>query len=365
MRKESDEMLAMVERFQFNPDPEHLPLANTPGRFLDLLSYLKGTDSFTEDKETLAEVFDITPRQINFYGETGERTFGLFDRSERGKLSLTKLGVNLSEKSYQEQISYLQHKLMRLPLFKTLQLSKTDVALEEIIELIVENDGFRERFSDSSIKRRASTLLSWMKWFEKAGLPLDDNEVAYYIEQNKELIYEIAHQYDNRKTDIEEHFAVASVGFHQALLHYNPDKDTKFSTFAYVCMKNQVFLFKRTEKKYNVYRHSSIDAKSDVYDEDISISAFNRFNMKSLEERLISNEDLPEQQLLKSERLSWIKQTIPTMGAVKQKVLELYYLHEKTQLEISKKLKMSQANVSKILKNAKIELRQRAIDAQI
>lgn len=364
MRKETDDVITMVERFQFKPDPEHLPLANTPGRFLDLMMYLKEKSTHTESTATLAEVFSITPRQISFYAETGDRTFGLFDRTVRGQLSLTTLGVGLAEKSRVEQISYLQHKVMKLPLFRQMRLKK-EISVSDVIEMVSQDKVFRARYSDSSIKRRAGTLIAWVKWFEATGLPLDDSEIASYIAENQNLIYEVVHQYDNRKENIEEYFSVASIGFQNALLHYNPDRDTKFSTFAYTCMKNEIFMFKRKEKRYNPFKHDSLDVKAGFYDEDIMTSAFNHCAKDSLEERLTSGEESPEEHLLKIEQLEWIEENLKNLSPRNRKIMEMYYMDGETQKTISEHIKMSQANISKIMYNSIQYLKQKALESSL
>jgi hypothetical protein len=144
------------------PDEKHLPLANRPERFIELMMYLRYQENCIQSNSILAEVFAITPRQISFYGETGSKTFGLFDRTEKGYLSLTEIGKTLSEKTLIEQVSYLQQKLMKLNLFKSIRNQEKSPTTNDVEEVIKIYPLFRENFSHGLIGLK-NREFRWMK----------------------------------------------------------------------------------------------------------------------------------------------------------------------------------------------------------
>lgn len=353
MRKENEEFLTMLNRFQFMPDETHLPLANTPERFIELLTSLSKAETGKKSVKELAEEFGITTRQINFYGETGNKTFGLFDRSESGVLKLTPLAEGLAVKDEHEQYAYLQQKLMKLRLFRPIRHHIEHVTLQDVIEMIEHQPLFRKQFSDSSIKRRASTLLSWAKWFEAIGVPLDDDELATYIRKNEALIYEVVHRLDKRGMYTEEYFSAGTLGYQKALLTYNPDKDTKFSTYAFRCMQNEILMYRRQELRWNVFNHVTIDQKANENDTGNGETGIRQASYFSLEEKIESTDIPAIEKLILDERSNWLQRSITELTPIQQAVVKGHLTEGLTQLEISKKLEMSQANVSKIMTQCK------------
>lgn len=364
MRKENEEFLTMLQRFQFMPDETHLPLANTPERFIDILKSLATAEFGQKHVKELAKEFGITTRQISFYGETGSKTFGLFDRSEPGILKLTPLGIGLSVKEEYEQFSFLQQKLMKLRLFRPIRNHIDRVTLPDVIQMIEQQPLFRKHFSDSSIKRRASTLLSWAKWFEAIGVPLDDDELATYIRKNEALIYEVVHRIDMRGRHTEEYFSAGTLGYQKALLTYHPDKDTKFSTYAFTCMRNEILVFRRKELRYNVFNHVAIDEKANSNDTGDGETGIKQRSYFTLEEKLKSKEPQAVDTLIDDERVEWLQKSIAILTPVQQKVMT-GQLQGLTQLEISKTLQMSQGNVSKVIKSYLDKLRRMAKEAHL
>lgn len=69
--------------------------------------------------------------------------------------------------------------------------------------------------------------------------------------ENYKLIHHIAHSFKNT-TGIEYDvlLSTASLGFSKALDTYKTTHNTKFSTYAYKVMKNELLLFLRKERRY-------------------------------------------------------------------------------------------------------------------
>jgi DNA-directed RNA polymerase specialized sigma subunit len=89
------------------------------------------------------------------------------------------------------------------------------------------------------------------------------------VEENYNLTYKYA---KDHKLDIEEFSGLLSIGLCKAALNYDSDK-TKFSTFAYRCMGNEVSNYLRKINAAKHLRHDtvySMEAFDENYDSPIS-----------------------------------------------------------------------------------------------
>lgn len=354
----SEPLLEAIQRMQYCPDETHLPLANSPHRFLAILMKLSQLENGRASVIDLSEHFKITPRQIFFYSETGDRTFGLFDRSEKSYVKLTEIGHSVALLPLNKQIAYLQSKLLRSPSFREIQKNINRFKTTDMVEVLKKNEEFRSRFSDSSLTRRAGTLLSWAKWFQENNLQADDNEISDYIRENKELIYSLVHRLKKRPDQLQEYYSVAVLGLQKALLKYDKTRENRFSTFAYTCMENEIFFYMRSEKKWA--KSIPIDmGQRDSYGEvDTGYRASSVF---SVEEKLADNTLTTEEQYIKKETLDRMNVLIKELSLKEQKIIQSFYFNYKSQAQIGIEEKMSQANVSKILKTVLLKLKAKFI----
>lgn len=60
------------------------------------------------------------------------------------------------------------------------------------------------------------------------------------VEDNHNLIYSFMHKNKLSFDAVEDWYGTCAVGLCKAALTYNPDKNVKFNTLAYVCMKNEM-----------------------------------------------------------------------------------------------------------------------------
>jgi RNA polymerase sporulation-specific sigma factor len=180
---------------------------------------------------------------------------------------------------------------------------------------------------------------------------LDENELTTYVEGNEGLVYEVVHRLDSKRKHTDEYYSVATIGFQKALLTYDPDQDTKFSTYAFTCMRNQVLLHIKKEKKWNVNKHTSLDEKVAGFDTENGETGIRVASYFSKEEKLVSSEDTPEEALIKLENLTWLHKSIKDLDfpPKHQEILSYYFEDKYTQAEIGVKMKKSQAYVSKVM----------------
>lgn len=135
----------------------------------------------------------------------------------------------------------------------------------------------------------------------------DDSELLYLIEDNnedaKELIYK---RYSNvisyyskkyypliqgKGLDEADLYQEGMLGLHEAINHFKEQKDIKFSTFAFICIKRKIITALRnaSRKKYSILNNSlSIDYKDD---NNLGIEDSLYMASESIEDLLVSKEN--------------------------------------------------------------------------
>lgn len=166
--------------------------------------------------------------------------------------------------------------------------------------------------------------------------------------ENFNLLYYVAHSYASTGIPIDELVGIGSIGFVKALEKYDPNNKAKFSTYAIVCIKNEILGHLRREKRRGISTASMetilkdngdgslFTLKDTLSDEDDDAMLENILTLKDDVRILMEFVDrLPETERYIIER---------RFGINGQDVL--------TQSKIGEELGMSQANVSKIEANA-------------
>ena len=70
------------------------------------------------------------------------------------------------------------------------------------------------------------------------------------VEDNHNLIYSFMHKNKLNFEAVEDWYGTCAVGLCKAALTYNPDRNVKFNTLAYVCMSNEMkMVFRHQEKE--------------------------------------------------------------------------------------------------------------------
>lgn len=159
------------------------------------------------------------------------------------------------------------------------------------------------------------------------------------VEENYNLIYKYA---KDHKLDIEEFSGLLSIGLCKAALNYDSDK-TKFSTFAYRCMGNEVSNYLR---KINAGKYLR-------YDEVYSMEAFDENYDSSISETLlmVSSENIERECIFKAK---FQKEYDKLKDQVKN-IIALKY-HGYTNNEVAEIMNMKASTVSMALKKFKVAL---------
>lgn len=180
--------------------------------------------------------------------------------------------------------------------------------------------------------------------------PEEKNKLA---EENFNIIHYVAKSFSNTGLGHDELVSIGSVGFVKALNTYTEKKGAKFSTYAVVCVRNEILHFLRREKKHvdnTVLSGNTVysDGEGGVLTIEDTLS--NEMNDEAfVEDVILLNEDIKIlmnaiRKLPKRDQFIIINR----YGIGGRKVM--------TQEEIGKTLGMSQANVSKLEQNIIKEL---------
>lgn len=152
------------------------PQANSFDRVIELMEILK-TDKY-QTKNELTEIFHFRGRQTDYYFNAC-KYLGLVNEREVSQKKVSKKLIVLTDEGerifslpYRErQIELVKVILQHKPFYKVFELmmKNKDTSDEEKINCIKENA--ISLYSDTTVKRRLSTVMAWLKWIE--GLYID------------------------------------------------------------------------------------------------------------------------------------------------------------------------------------------------
>lgn len=187
---------------------------------------------------------------------------------------------------------------------------------------------------------------------EDESLKLTEEERNIYTEKNLGLVNHVAKKFSNTGIDEEELVGIALEGYVKALNKYRKNKKTKFTTYAYRCMFNEILAFLRKEKKWtdnvtSINAPIGTDKNGNVLDLE---KVLKEDSAKELDEVVISK-DIDALILESLNVLSDIERyiTIHRFGIGGKE--------EKTQKAIATELDISQAYVSKLEKDCLLKIK--------
>ena len=205
------------------------------------------------------------------------------------------------------------------------------------------------------------------------------------IEGNLKLVLSVIQKFSTRNESLDDIFQVGAIGLIKAIDNFDLSHNTKFSTYAVPMIIGEIRRYIRDNTSIRVSRSmretaykaiqirekilnetgvephiDEIARKLGVSPEDISISLESITDPISLEEPIFSGEDESLcliDQIQDEESESWtdeifIKQKIKNLTKKEKLILTMRFISGLTQTKVSKKLNISQAQVSRIEKNA-------------
>ncbi len=207
------------------------------------------------------------------------------------------------------------------------------------------------------------------------------NQIVSIIKENEGLIYSIASKFYNN--DIEDLYQLGVIGIIKAYKNYQPNKDAKFSTFAYKyifgemhnnSIKNKgIKINKETLKLYksiikvqeyltqklkkipsitdiSLYLEIPEELISDVLLSGESILSIDSNDNVSLYDTIPCKVDIDDTYID-------LQNSLKRLDDEERKIIEYRYYNDYTQSEVAKKLKMTQVMVSRYEKKSIEKLR--------
>lgn len=161
--KRSEFETALQELSFISPSGVPFPQADDFDRVIDIVALLiEGPKT----KNDLAESYDFDPRQSDYYLNAG-RYLGLVESPDRSTYGPSELANFIYSKSSQEKNAYLMAILIKIPAVNELNKAWDKVGQKPSIDNAIEilkNLPDTSELADSTIKRRAQTVLSWASW---------------------------------------------------------------------------------------------------------------------------------------------------------------------------------------------------------
>lgn len=261
-------------------------------------------------------------------------------------------------------------------------MTKTDIQLKQLdlfeTKVNVDNNGYesltpeeRSEKQDNKIKRRTSIIITKQlnpkdriapeDIVQPAPRPIvaDPTEEGYVKDffteeeaeevarENVKLVYYVANYFQTTGISVDELSSVGFLGYAKAIKTYDKNRNVKFSTYAINVIKNEIFYFLRREKKHRT-NNTSLNK---ILSTDQNGSPF------ELSDILEDDKFTPlDEEAVISDRLSILLEIIDRLPENERYIIlnrfELTGNVKKTQKTIAEEINMSQANVSKLQKNA-------------
>lgn len=174
-----------------------------------------------------------------------------------------------------------------------------------------------------------------------------DEEADDIAVENEKLVYYVANRFRSSGVSIEELSSVGFYGYAKAIKTFDKNRNVKFSTYAINVIKNEICYFLRKENKH---RSKNVSLNK-ILSTDQSGNPFELTD-------ILDDVDTPavEEQIITDDRLRILLEIIDRLPEKERYIIlnrfELMGNKKKTQKEISEEINMSQANVSKLQKNA-------------
>lgn len=167
------------------------------------------------------------------------------------------------------------------------------------------------------------------------------------ILNHQRLVYSVLKKYNNVHN--EDLFQVGMIGLIKAATLFDESRNIAFSSFAYICISNEILIHfrKQNRKSFNDFANT-VSYNALINEDDGNCT---------LEDCLGYTPDFDEE-MNKQELYDNIEKLLsPIEKDILTNYYGLYNTTPKKQIELSKTLNMSQANVSRIIRRAKKKLR--------
>jgi len=150
-----------------------------------------------------------------------------------------------------------------------------------------------------------------------------------------------------KELDFDDLFSTACVGLVKAARTYSAERGTAFSTYAVLLMQNEIFMELRKQRRHRGLVH--LDHQVGEWGTLADLIEAKDFGSC---ERMYRHSEV-------AATLEEVFEVIRTLTGQQQQILTLYYFDELTQQQIGRELGVSQAQVSRVIKNSIRKLRRK------
>lgn len=156
--------------------------------------------------------------------------------------------------------------------------------------------------------------------------------------ENIGLVRYIVRKTTFSQSDYEDLVSIGTIGLIKAVQTFKEDKAAKFATYAAICIKNEIFMYLRKKRKYNV-ETSIYEPMSTNDDESEKIDCICDEKNLPIEEKIVGEENVKE-----------VIDICLNCLTSEEKVILMLTIAGVTQVKIAKWCKKSQKQISKSLK---------------
>ncbi|MEX1378288.1 MAG: RNA polymerase sporulation sigma factor SigH [Eubacteriales bacterium] len=176
-----------------------------------------------------------------------------------------------------------------------------------------------------------------------------EDALEYLMEKYKNFVLSKSRPYFLIGADKDDLIQEGMIGLYKAIMDYDQGKNASFKTFATLCITRQIITAVKasTRQKHNPL-NSYLSLDKPLFDENT--------DMTVVETMVSEQNNEPEEQIIHSEDLEYIRHAIDTqLTTMEKKVLKLY-LQGRSYKEISDSLKKTPKSIDNALQRVKKKL---------
>lgn len=198
--------------------------------------------------------------------------------------------------------------------------------------------------------------MTMKKGYENLPQPLSKEEEIYYIQKNQDgdvearntlvehnmrLVFYIANRYTNKENE-EELISIGMIGLIKAVKYFDLSKNIRLSTYAARCIENEIRMYFRQNKKYENETKFEETVRDDGENKSIQLEEVFGTEKNVIENKVEQKEEV--------ETMMYYVDQLP----FQEKEIILYRFgigrDQMKQVDIAKKLDISQSYISRIEK---------------
>ena len=196
----------------------------------------------------------------------------------------------------------------------------------------------------------------------------DKDAREQYIKGNLRLVLSIIQRFNNSNENIDDLFQIGCIGLIKAIDNFDVTQKVKFSTYAVPMIIGEVRRYLRDNNAIRVSRslrdtaYKAISAAIQIPAEDIAFALDAIQSPVSLYEPVYSEGGdtlyiMDQISDKKNKEASWVehlslKDAMKSLSERENRIIKLRYFEGKTQMEVAEEIHISQAQVSRLEKNA-------------